>query len=1281
MCLCQEIDLAVNFMQMRIHVLNYVHIPPNPPSIMKSIRNCKPSGYAVAFSVALTFATSVAWAQQATPAPKKSPDPKDDEALVLSPFEVSASNNNGYAAATTLAGNRLNTELRDIGNAVTVITAQFLKDIGATDNQTLLQYTTNTEVGNAYGNFAGNGDGASLDESPHFINPNQNTRVRGLTSADNTRDYFLTDIPWEGYNIDGVDLQRGPNSILFGQGSPAGIINTRTKQASLKDSNEVTFRVGSFGSNRTTLDINHVLIKNELALRFDAVRNDEKYKQDPAFSKNERAFGAIRWEPGFLKKGSARTIFKANVELGKVTSNNVRNIPPIDKITPWFLTGTYVGKNVANQPFTYNNLNKVLLNPQQNEDDNTGLANHGQNRPSHNGPSEISGTPNQYYNPWVGNFGNQYGNPTAFYNNNTPGIQGAFLNWEPQGNHGIGPTGAIDKNVGGIPYQRPAGVSGYAQFAKNAKLPYSEFGIYKDKTLTDPTVFDFYNQLLDGPNKKEWQNFRTYNLTLSQTFFHDHMGFEGTYNGEWYKSGATSLLDGNGTQSIGIDMSSTYSDGSNNGQAAPFNGTPNPNVGRAYLSSASQYGNNSYVSNRLGRRFTVFGKYNFDDGERRNWFTRFLGEHTVTGLANEDLQSTDRRSWQLYGTDAAYEAFVNELNPVSKVKFTDNRLTPNTTIYLGKSLMSASSASGIYLPSPSTVMAMTSGTVRTFDSTWNKPTSPTAPGYVNPAAYWHNDYYPALNPITGAPMTQGDNTQSENPANYVGFRNVPLTIIDSGTSQANRDLLTHDASLTKSLVTSTAATWQGHFWNNAFVATWGVRKDIARSWSYSANVNSKTSDAYGHLNFDPSTYKLKDTPNQSLEVQSHAWTAVTHLNELGVLKKLPLQVSLFYNRSTDFQPSSQRVDAYGDPLGPPSGLTKDMGILLETKDGKYSLKINKYETTSTSASSSALGGSWFIGTSQAWAGNWVNRFEFNWTNDTINGAVTVNDPTNSMYNYGQAPGETLVQAQAREAAAISAYRVWQKSVNPKFFKAWGLDLNDRTKALSASTPNGFAVTEDSVSKGYEIEFNAVPTKNWRLTFNASKTKAIRTNIGGTALSEFVASYEKALKTTAAGDVRVWWGGAGNETSLFQWNSNIGSEYAQRKLQEGTNVPELREWRFNAITNYDFDHGRLKGFNIGGGLRYESNIVIGYKPLPGATANDISFDIGNPYKGPAETNYDFWAGYSRRIWKKIDWNIQLNVRNAFVGNELIPLTTQPDGTYATYRIKPPQTWQLTNSFKF
>jgi hypothetical protein len=42
---------------------------------------------------------------------------------------------------------------------------------------------------------------------------------------------------------------------------------------------------------------------------------------------------------------------------------------------------------------------------------------------------------------------------------------------------------------------------------------------------------------------------------------------------------------------------------------------------------------------------------------------------------------------------------------------------------------------------------------------------------------------------------------------------------------------------------------------------------------------------------------------------------------------------------------------------------------------------------------------------------------------------------------------------------------------------------------------------------------------------------------------------------------------------------------------------------------------------------------------------------------------------------------LNIANVGVGNELLPVTVQPDGTPAAYRIRPSQQISLTNTFRF
>lgn len=1231
----------------------------------------------VAVSALLTAGST--WAQSVS----ESSEIDEEEVVELSPFEVSAEDEQGYNAATTLAGNRLNTELRDIGNAVSVITKQFLDDIGAVDNESLLQYTVSTEVGNVQGNFTGTGDGALLDESSRFTNPNQNTRVRGLAAADNTRDYFLSNIPWDGYNVDRVDLQRGPNSILFGQGSPAGIINVGTKQAMFNNANEVTFRVSSFGSVRATADFNRVIMEDQLAVRVIGLKDDTRYKQDPAFSDTERVFGAVRYEPSFLKQGSARTILKASGEFGSVDSNRPRTLPPIDLITPWFRTGTYEGTRDGNA-IIYNNLNRETFNPHQLQDDNTGRENHGQVRPSING-GPLAGTANPAFQPWIGNFGQQFGGPNLFYDGDNANHNDAWV-WEINEQRGIGPDGTVDQDIGEWAFHRAGGIDNYASFARKAGLPFSEFGVYRNIQVTDPTIFDFYNNLYDGPNKEEWQDWNQFNVSLAQTFMDDKFGFEYTVNEENYDNGQYASMSG-ARQALYVDINNSYPDATAFGGTLPggvphLDGTPNPNVGRPFITDSGQSGNNSSETVRHASRLTGFFRHDFSEGGREDsWLRTLLGRHTLTGLYANDTVKTDTRDFQRYAV--VDNDYFNFLSASNATLFTDNVFAINRVMYLGPSLLNSSSAAGANIPRP-TAFAEVPKTVNvyTFNSQWD------APG-VDQAAFWQNGYQ--LPGLDDDGVDRQASTQSENSANYVGWGYVPVNVTRAEDSLADRNTLTTGARLTKSKVESQGFVWQGHLWNNAIVGTWGWREDVAQAWGLSKDTNEASDPDYalynprGFLNF--SDYELADDFDNELTVESTSYSIVAHLDELPFLNKLmeplPFRTTFFYNDSSNFRPEANRVDVYGESIAAPQGKTIDRGLLFESKDGNYSLKINKYKTTVLNGTSTALDGAWFIGASQAWSAGWVNKFEFNLKGGyTADRAQVPNDPEDTEHNYGVAPGETLADAQAREAAAIAAWRNWQASVDPRFYEAWNLDPYTLTTTPSASTPQGFSITEDAISEGYEIEFSASPTRNWRLTMNASRTEAVRNNIGGENLTEFINAYENALKNQGAGDLRIWWGGAGNETALFQWNTNLGSEWAARKLQEGTAVPELREWRVNAISNYDFSEGFLKGVNVGGAIRWSDDVIIGYPPVP--VPNDpssISFDLSSPYRGPAETNLDLWVGYRRKLSEKLDWNIQLNVRNLGKGNDLIPITVQPDGTPAGYRIAPYQTWSVTNTFSF
>ena len=56
------------------------------------------------------------------------------------------------------------------------------------------------------------------------------------------------------------------------------------------------------------------------------------------------------------------------------------------------------------------------------------------------------------------------------------------------------------------------GVASYNQYRIKPPPAGLDINPYKAKSLTDPTVFDFYNNLLDGENKSNWNDFDAYNL-------------------------------------------------------------------------------------------------------------------------------------------------------------------------------------------------------------------------------------------------------------------------------------------------------------------------------------------------------------------------------------------------------------------------------------------------------------------------------------------------------------------------------------------------------------------------------------------------------------------------------------------------------------------------------------------------------------------------------------------------------------------------------------------------
>lgn len=300
-----------------------------------------------------------------------------DSALVMSPFEVSSTQDTGYRARDTLAGSRISTDLNDLAGPLTVVTKDFMNDIGAVNVNDILTYEVGAEGAK---DFSPNGGELGRTSDNAASDPNSAIRGRGLAPFDVTRDYFYSltvsagnygngySVGFDSYNLDSITIVRGADSILAGLGSPAGIINYSPQLAGL-DSNayDAVYRFGSYGDKRATLNANLVAIPGVLAFRVAGAWSEVGYEQQPAFDHDKRFYLAGTWKP--FKK----TTIRASVESVNIDQHLPNTFTPEDDITQWLALGkpsspavgvntsSYLSQKIYGSTDTYYNANGSLI--------------------------------------------------------------------------------------------------------------------------------------------------------------------------------------------------------------------------------------------------------------------------------------------------------------------------------------------------------------------------------------------------------------------------------------------------------------------------------------------------------------------------------------------------------------------------------------------------------------------------------------------------------------------------------------------------------------------------------------------------------------------------------------------------------------------------------------------------------------------------------------------------------------------------------------------------------
>ena len=1193
-----------------------------------------------------TTTTTTTTAEAQTPS-------NQQETMVLSPFVVEASEDKGsYKANSTLAGTRVRTNLEDVASAISVVTAQFLQDTGAFNNESLLIYATNTQVGGLNGNFAGNQAGLTT-YTENTLSPQTNTRVRGLSNADNTRDYFLTDIPADFFDVGRVDLQRGPNSILFGTGSPGGIINVSVNDATFTNKYSVSNTVGSFGSIRDSADLNYVIIPNMLSIRLGLLQDDEQYQQTPAFNNQKREFAAINYQADLLGKGN-HTSIRAKYEGGTISSDNPRQLPPNDQLTSWYT------------------LNKPTWNDWQTPNKGYGVQFESAGEIALLGVTSAAAVIQQgvTYYPDVKSYFNgvQTGqsNVTSQSSIPTEVITGTINT--SFGGFGVG-TGQ-GNSISDLPLDRPFAIPGYSALQLNNNTPGGAY--YYDRVIMNPSTFNFYDSLLDGPNKHEWHAWSAINIAASQTFFNDTLAFQLVYDKQHHTQGETNIMRGE-DYAISVEINDTYPDG-----------TFNPNVGRPYV--AGEGTADSETTDRNSLRFTTTYELDFNRFlDKDSLIAKVLGRNVFTGLFDEDKKKEQDITWYTYATTTDWTTLNNTSPEIGQNRIFD------WVDYIGPNLLGSSSTAGAGIHGVQTIISPEASTaVINFNSHYtNSAVNPNAP-------------YSFFSYNTGT-MTTG--IQGDNPANYAGWQTASATWLSASNPQDFPQLVT-GGSKTKYEDVNQGFTWQGYLFEGTVVPTIGYRRDAISNYVQGAPTNPVTGVYATEYTIDPATRTV-------VTGTSHAWGGVYHLPHY-VTQWLPwgTKVSLYFDHDQNFEAEAPQLSVLGLTEPNPNGKTKEYGVTVSTLNDRLSVKLGHYQTTlANDPVSYAV--SYYIEAAPVWSYVWASEIQdylagkaplaggiFNYAaGDNVPGSA--NGPGNP--GFDNAPDTALekqiVQAWLNignylPATFWSSYPQSPYPINPSLAKATGQlssgigggympGVTDNVAGgynpgFETTPPINRATTETSLSSGVELEMSGEITRNWNITLNYSTSNAKRTQIDP-ATTELMTNLNTFF-AGPGGQVRQWYNAG--PTLGPAWVAAVYDPYLTLVAQEGQRAPDLPQWQGSVTSTYRFDRGFLKGAFFGGSGRLEGSRILGYQYSALLNGGLGGLDVNKPWNGPEDGHVDLWLGYERRLFSsKINWRIQLNATNFLEKTRLVPAQYEPDGTLALARIENGMEWRLSNTFDF
>lgn len=454
----------------------------NPSKHPTALRWLLPAQLLLIGGLVTAQAQQAAPASAAAPATETKPVPtttteapkKDEEIVVLSPFQVIA-DNNGYYSANTMSGTRFNSKLDDLASSITVMTKQQMTDFAMLDVNDIFLYVAGTEGTGTYTDFTLDRNGSIGDNVQ--VNPTQANRVRGIAPANVSLGNIETmgRTPVDPITVDSIEVSRGPNANVFGLGNPSGTVNQVGAAANLqRDKLHTEFRTDSTGGWRAAADFNKVLLNEKLAIRGSAVYQEDAFERKPSGVTTERYNLMAKYRP------FKNTTISGSWNNYHAYGNRPNALPPRDNLSYWLASGKPTWDPVTQQ---------IHIN---------GATVATVTAATYNGPDYFT----------VGFLGND--RSQLFIDQN--GLQ----YWAaPRGTTST--TNPSAATLQAARFLQPTAAAG-AVFSGTAPRPFAQPLFNTTPTISDKGIYDWSSINLSAPNKF-WDRSDTFNAQLDQIIY------------------------------------------------------------------------------------------------------------------------------------------------------------------------------------------------------------------------------------------------------------------------------------------------------------------------------------------------------------------------------------------------------------------------------------------------------------------------------------------------------------------------------------------------------------------------------------------------------------------------------------------------------------------------------------------------------------------------------------------------------------------------------------------